>query len=360
MMNFDDAISNNINFYKNKKVLVTGHTGFKGAWLSMILQFLNADVLGYSLAPESGSLYEKIGKKVLLKSVLGDLRDIAKLREVVVKFQPEVVIHLAAYGFINECYNDPIRAYSTNVLGTVNLLEVLRECDSVKSIVLVSTDKVYENKGDNSVYTEEDHLGGISPYSSSKTCMEFVANDYKTSYFQTVDCEVGIATVRASNVLAGGDHIATRLIPSILRAVEKGEAVEIRNPMQTRPWQSVFDALNGYLTIGRYLYNNPIEYSGAWNIGPTVDGIRTVSWVYEKIKQSFDGLEDVEGKQFKVAESQTLGLSINKALRRLDWKPLLSCEDVIDWVVDFFKRQRTGENEYKIMLDQIKTFYRKG
>lgn len=353
----NDSAKNNILFYKGKRVLVTGHTGFKGAWLTVMLSYLGAEAQGYAHKPESGSLYEKIQGDNFIKNVTGDLLDYQLLRKTVQEFQPEIVIHLAAFGFMKECYDDPIQAYKTNVLGTVNLLETLRFCSSVKSIVIVSTDKVYENKGDGALYAEEDKLGGISPYSSSKTCMELAVNDYRETYFGANNKSVGIATVRASNVLAGGDHIQTRLIPTILRSVDTGNPVELRNPTQTRPWQSVLDALNGYLTVARYLYNNPVEYSKAWNIGPTSDGIRSVSWVFERIKASFEELEEKRGKQIVVSESETLGLDISKAMSQLDWRPKLSCAGVIEQVVEFYKAQRDGKDEYQICLNQIKNFF---
>lgn len=352
-----DAHEKNLKFYKNRRVLVTGHTGFKGAWLTAILNYMGADAMGYALAPQQGSLYEKIHGDELINSVIGDLLDYRLLKETIQEFQPEIIIHLAAFGFMKECFDNPLRAYSTNLMGSVNLLEILRTCTSVKSIVLISTDKVYENKGDGAVYSERDILGGVGPYSGSKTCMEFLAKDYQNTYFQKNGLMVGIATVRASNVLAGGDHIETRLIPSILRSVAEGNAVELRNPTQTRPWQSVLDALNGYLTVARFLYEYPLEYSGSWNIGPTQDGIRSVLWIFEKIKESFEGLEGKKGEQFQISESETLGLDIRKALDKLDWEPRLSCEKVVESVVDFFKSQQCGESEYQICMRQINDFY---
>lgn len=352
-----DAIKNNMIFYRGKRVLVTGHTGFKGSWLTVMLNYLGANAEGYALAPETGSLYEKIHGDRLIKNITGDLLNYKLIDKTVQEFQPEIVIHLAAFGFMKECYEDPIRAYRTNVLGTVNLLEALRTCTSIKSIVVVSTDKVYENKGDGAIYVEEDKLGGVSPYSSSKTCMELVVNDYRETYFGVNENPIGIATVRASNVLAGGDHVQTRLIPSILRSVEVGKPVALRNPTQTRPWQSVLDALNGYLSVARYLYNNPLEYSGAWNIGPTTDGIRTVSWVFDKIKASFEGLENTRGEKIDVSESETLGLDVTKAMNMLDWSPQISCEHTIEQVVEFYKEQQTGKPEYQICQKQVKEFF---
>lgn len=352
-----NAVLNNVEFYKGKRVFVTGHTGFKGAWLTMILNCMGAESLGYALAPEPGSLYEKIRGDELIHNVTGDLLDYDFLVRTVEEFQPEIVIHMAAFGFVKECFNDPVRAYKTNLIGSMNLLEALRDCKSVKSIVVVSTDKVYDNKGDGALYGEKDALDGTDAYSCSKICMEFLVRDYRKSYFQTDTRMTGLAVVRASNVLAGGDHIKTRLIPSILQSVADGRAVELRNPTQTRPWQSVLDALNGYLAVARLLYENPVEYSEEWNIGPTQDGVRTVSWIFEKIKDSFHGLDYRSGDRFAVNESETLGLDIEKALDRLDWKPVLSCEEVVSQVVKFFLCQKGGEWERQICLRQITEFY---
>lgn len=352
-----NALVNNLEFYRGKRVFVTGHTGFKGAWLTAVLNYMGAEAMGYALAPENGSLYEKMHGDGLIQNVTGDLLDYPLLEKTVKDFQPEIVIHMAAFGFVKECFNDPVRAYKTNLIGSMNLLEALRDCGSVKSIVIVSTDKVYDNKGDGALYREEDALGGADAYSCSKICMETMVKDYRKSCFQTDTRMTGLAVVRASNVLAGGDHIKTRLIPSILKSVAEGTAVELRNPSQTRPWQSVLDALNGYLAVARLLYGNPAGYSGEWNIGPTQDGVRTVSWIFEKIRSSFQGLDYKDGDQFEVAESETLGLDIQKALDRLDWEPVLSCEKVVGQVVEFFKCQEAGEWERQICMRQITEFY---
>ncbi len=352
-----DAMLNNLKFYKGKRVLITGHTGFKGAWLTAVLNYMGADILGYALAPEPGSLYEKIRGNDLIRNVTGDLLDVRLLEKTIQEFRPEIVIHLAAFGFMKECFNDPVKAYGTNLLGSTNLLEILRRCGFVKSIVMVSTDKVYDNKDDGALYKETDALGGEDAYSCSKICMEFMVRDYRKSYFQANNPMTGVAVVRASNVLAGGDHIQTRLIPSILKAVAEGTAVELRNPSQTRPWQAVLDALNGYLAVARLLYENPALYSGEWNIGPTKDGIRAVSWVFEKISSFFRGLDYKDGDRFEVSESETLGLDIGKSLEYLDWEPVLSCEKVVEQVVEFFKSQRAGEWERQICFRQISEFY---
>ena len=353
-----EAHIKNKEFYKNKRVLVTGDTGFKGAWLCAVLDYLGADVAGYALSPEIGSLFEKIADTLSVKHINGDIRDYDLLKNVINDFQPEIVIHLAALAQVKDCFDNPLLAYSTNVMGTVNLLEALRECRAVKSIVVVTTDKVYENKGDGAVYVETDLLGGGDPYATSKTSMEHVVRAYRDSYYQTGDRCIGIATVRASNVLGGGDHVQSRLIPSILNAVANETTVELRNPNQTRPWQSVLDALNGYLTVGRYLYQLPKEYSQGWNIGPTVDGIRPVSWVVNKIRGFYNGLETAAGNKYNVRESETLGLDIHKSLEWLDWEPRLSCDRVVELVVEFFVGQQKRISEAELCHRQIEEFYR--
>lgn len=350
------SIGNNSEFYKGKRVLVTGHTGFKGAWLCEMLTYFGAEVLGYALHEEEGSLYSKIRDDISIDNVYGDINDFTKFSADIQEFKPEIVFHLAAFGFIKECYDNPVRAYNTNVMGTVSLMESIRQCSSVKSVVVVTTDKVYENHGDGAVYSEDDRLGGVGPYSSSKTCCEFVVNDYRTTYFEAEERKIGIATVRASNVLGGGDHIESRLIPTILRSIDKGEEVPLRHPEQTRPWQSVLDALNGYMTVARRLYYEPNEYSRSWNIGPTEDGIKSVGWVYEKIKEYFADMKSINTKEIGIGESRTLGLDISNSVEALGWKPCLSTEEIIRMLVDFYKNQKNGISSHDICVQQIQYF----
>jgi len=344
-------------FYRGRRVFVTGHTGFKGAWLTAVLHELGAEATGYALAPAEGCLFEKMGGTSMIHSVEGDVRDYEALERVVLEAQPEIVLHLAAQAIVKDCFDNPRYAYETNVMGTVNLFEAIRKCPSVKSVVVITTDKVYENKGDGAVYVETDPLGGIDPYSSSKTCMEYITDTYKRSYLQTEERTVGVSTVRASNVLGGGDHVQSRLIPSILRSIAAGQPVELRNPHQTRPWQSVLDALNGYLTIGRLMAQDPEKYSSQWNIGPTRDGIKDVLWVVEQMRKHYAQTEYVVGDAFAVTESKTLGLDITKSLAELDWEPILSCDKMLYNIVEFFKQQQTGVPERKICEEQIRAFF---
>ena len=347
----------NRDFYKGKKVFVTGHTGYKGAWLVAILHQLGAEVTGYALAAPTESMFAKMNGGELVSSIEGDVRNAELLQRAVLEAQPEIVLHLAAQAIVKDCFDDPRYAYESNVMGTVNLFEAIRRCPSVKSVVIITTDKVYENKGDGAVYAEGDLLGGIDPYSSSKTCMEFVTDSYKRSYLQTEERMTGVSTVRASNVLGGGDYVQSRLIPSILNSIAAGKPVELRHPHQTRPWQSMMDALNGYLSIGRLMFEDPQTYSSQWNIGPTRDGIKDVLWVVNKMQEHYEHAEYVVGDSFAVTESQTLGLDITKALEKLDWKPLLSCDKMLYNIVEFYKLQHSGVPEREICRKQIQEFF---
>lgn len=357
MNRVDDCTSANAAFYRGKRVFLTGHTGFKGAWLTAILHILGAETTGYALEPEKGCLFEKMGGGSMLHSVTGDVRDYESLLGAMQSARPEIVLHLAAQVPAKDCFERPRYTYETNVMGTVNLLEAVRQCSDVKSVVVATTDKVYLNKGDGTVYKETDPLGGNDSYSSSKTCTEYIAEAYKRSYLQTPECVVGISTVRASNVLGGGDHVQSRLIPSILNAIAKGEKVELRNPHQTRPWQSVLDALNGYLTIGRLMYQDPEQYSSQWNIGPELDGIQDVLWILEKMNEYYRGTEYVVKRTPTAQESQTLGLDIRKAKRDLGWTPRLTAEEMLYHVVDFFKQQQVGVLEREICAKQVLEFF---
>lgn len=347
----------NRDFYCNKRVFVTGHTGYKGAWLTAILHELGAEATGYALAAPDGSMFQKMHGERFIHSVVGDVRDYDTLKHAVLEAQPEVVLHLAAQAIVNDCFLNPRYAYETNVMGTVNIFEAIRACPSVKSVVVITTDKVYENKGDGAVYAEGDPLGGVDPYSSSKTCMEYITDAYKRSYLQTDERIVGVSTVRASNVLGGGDYVQSRLIPSILNSIASGRPIELRHPHQTRPWQSMMDALNGYLTIGRLMCGEPKKYSSQWNIGPTRDGIKDVLWVVEQMRKHYKNAEYIVGESFEVEESKTLGLDITKALRELDWEPLLTCDKMLYNIVEFYRMQQAGVPEIEIARKQIRDFY---
>lgn len=352
------ASRKNKEFYKGKKVFLTGHTGFKGAWMTAVLHELGADLAGYALAPEPGSLFEKIGGGSMCRNIIADVRDAGRLSRELKGFRPEIVIHFAALLPVQSCYEDPCLAYDTHVTGTVNLFEAIRVCEDVKSVLIVTTDKVYENKGDGALYKETDPLGGADPYSSSKACMELVADTYKRSYLRTGDKMAGVSTARASNVIGGGDHIRSRLMPSILNSFAQGKEVELRNPRQTRPWQSVLDALNGYLSIARLMYEEPEKYSGPWNIGPDREGIKSVLEVVEKMRFFYKSTAGyIQGSPSGLIESMTLGLDITKAVSRLDWAPEIPLDRMLYDLVDYYKRRQAGEPDRDICLRQVREFF---
>jgi CDP-glucose 4,6-dehydratase len=353
-----DASQKNRAFYPGRRVFLTGHTGFKGAWMTAVLHELGADATGYALAPEPGSLYGKIEGDSLIRSVIADVRDFTRLRDALWEFKPEIVIHFAALLPVQSCFDRPRLAYETHVTGTVNLFEAVRRCESVKSVLIVTTDKVYENKGDGALYKETDPLGGVDPYSSGKACMELISETYRESYLQVEEKMTGVSTARASNVIGGGDHIQSRLIPSILNAFASGKEVELRNPHQTRPWQSVLDALNGYLSIARLMCEEPEKYSGPWNIGPSREGIQSVLDVVNKMRGYYKSAAGFRiGESFAVRESNTLGLDITKSLTLLDWAPEMSLDKTLYDLVDYFKRQRAREPERDICLGQAREFF---
>ena len=275
----------NHSFWNGKRVLMTGHTGFKGSWLSLWLQSMDAQVVGYALAPPTDpSMFEvaEIGKGML--SIIGDIRDLKHLRAVFAEHKPEIVIHMAAQPLVRYSYIEPVETYSTNVMGTVNLLEVVRNTGSVKAVMNVTSDKCYENREWAWGYRENEAMGGYDPYSSSKGCAELVTAAYRNSYFHPEKYQqhgVAIASARAGNVIGGGDWAGDRLIPDILRAITEGKAVNIRNPYAIRPWQHVLEPLYGYLQLAQKLYEEGTAYAEGWNFGPNDENAKPVQWIVE-------------------------------------------------------------------------------
>ncbi|MDQ7001738.1 MAG: CDP-glucose 4,6-dehydratase, partial [Ghiorsea sp.] len=269
-------------FFKGKKVFLTGHTGFKGSWLSLWLQSMGAEVKGYALAPATTpSLFEVANVANNIESDIGDIRNLEQLRSSMVSFNPDVLIHMAAQPLVRLSYKEPVETYETNVMGTVNVLEVARACPNLKSIVSVTTEKRYENKEREQGYREDEPMGGHDPYSSSKGCAELVTSAYRRSFLQ--EKGVGLASARAGNVIGGGDWSDDRLIPDILSAFEKGEPVIIRNPKSTRPWQHVLEPLSGYLMLAQKLYEAPKLYAEGWNFGPHEDDAKPVDWILDRM-----------------------------------------------------------------------------
>lgn len=339
-------------FWKDKKVLVTGHTGFVGAWLCMVLKRVGADVTGFSLIEEEKSLYEKIKNRLGIKSIYGDLRDYKAIQDCVDEAKPEVVFHIAAFGFVKECFDDPARAYSSNVQGTLNLFEALRGMNKPCRIIVASSDKVYKNNDkDMYLFAEDDPLGGSDPYSASKTCEDVLAQSYYDSYLKKD--EFSLCIVRPSNILGGGDHNMNRLIPSIYFSLGQDRTPEIRNPDSVRPWQNIFDIVDAYITVAERV---EVGYE-AYNVGPEQEGIKTVGEIASYVSGLY-GIEydRADKSSSSVKEKAYLGLSIEKIKRELGWKPQRSLEQTLDEIYNFY-RLDNGNNTYDLCVAQIKDYY---
>jgi len=344
--------------WKDKRVFLTGHTGFKGAWLSVWLEALGAKITGYALKPPTKpSLFELCCLDRRIKSHIADVRDAARLKRALQSARPEIVIHLAAQPLVRESYRAPAKTYATNVMGTVNLLEAVRACPSVKAVVNVTTDKCYENKEQLRGYKEGEPLGGYDPYSSSKACSELVTSAYRNSFFNPADYKkhgVALATARAGNVIGGGDWAADRLIPDIIRSALKGEKARIRSPRAVRPWQHVLEPLAGYLLLAEKLYTHGPHYGGAWNFGPDAGDAKDVEWV---VKRMFAAWPEAPGyvldKGRHPHEAHFLKLDSAKARRELGWAPRWRVGAAVGKVMDWTRAYAANEDMRAVCLKQI-------
>lgn len=352
-------------FWKDKNVFLTGHTGFKGSWLCMWLEFLGAKVTGYALSPPSKpSLFELCKIDELVTSIISDIRDGESLRQAVLSAQPEIVIHMAAQPLVRESYRDPVATYATNVMGTVNLFEAVRSCSSVRSIVNVTTDKCYENKEWFWGYRENETMGGYDPYSNSKACSELITASYRNSFFNRRtynDHKVALASARAGNVIGGGDWSADRLLPDCIKALLKGEEILIRNPLAIRPWQHVLEPLSGYLVLAQKLYEEGPSYGEGWNFGPEDNDAKSVEWIVHKMCDKWDStasykLDNGEHPH----EAGYLKLDCSKAKSKLGWHPKWSLEHAIEKIIEWTKAYEAGKNLRMICLDQIKEYAKVG
>lgn len=347
----------NPSFWKGKKVFLTGHTGFKGSWLSLWLQSMGAVVKGYSLAPPTNpSLFVVADVAANMESQIGDIRDLNQLKESMDSFNPDILIHMAAQPLVRLSYVEPVDTYTTNVIGTVNVLEAARNCSNLKAIVSVTTDKCYENKEWAWGYRENEPMGGHDPYSSSKGCAELVSSAYRTSFFNTQE-SAALATARAGNVIGGGDWADDRLIPDILKAFENSKSVVVRNPLSTRPWQHVLEPLSGYLALAEHLYTYGQEYAGAWNFGPKEEDCKPVNWILDQMVRTWgSGAAWELDQNNNPHEAGFLKLDCSKAKQKLHWEPKWNLEYTLNLIVNWHQAWTDGNNMNELCLKEITNY----
>ncbi len=345
-------------FWKDKKVLITGHTGFKGSWLSLWLQGLGANVVGYALSPPTQpSLFEIANVAEGMTSVIGDTRDLEHLKSVIAEHRPEIVFHLAAQPLVRYSYKNPVETYATNIMGTVHMLETVRLSESARVVVSITSDKCYENKEWLWGYREDERLGGHDPYSSSKGCAELVISAYRRSYFTPETYQhhrVALASTRAGNVIGGGDWAKDRLIPDIMTSIMENRPVIIRSPNAIRPWQHVLEPLNGYLTVAEQLWEHGPQFAQAWNFGPSSEDAKPVSWIVNYLTNLWG-----EGASWELDSAQHphedtyLKLDCSKAQSLLGWSPKLRLSTALEWIVEWYQGYRQNEDMRSLTEAQI-------
>ena len=342
-------------FWQGKRVFLTGHTGFKGGWMSLWLYSLGAIVKGYSLKPlTSLALFEEANVRSVVDSQIGDILDFDTLQESILSFDPDIIIHMAAQPLVRYSYINPIETYEVNVIGTTKVLEVARSCSNLKAVVNITTDKCYENDNRSEGYKESDPMGGFDPYSSSKGCAELVTSAYRRSFLQ--EQGIGLASVRAGNVIGGGDWAEDRLIPDILRSFEKNKPVVIRNPKATRPWQHVLEPLSGYLVLAQKLYNDQDQYAEGWNFGPNEQDVKSVDWILDKMISKWPNSSWVLDSNHNPYEADFLKLDISKAKYKLGWKPTWELDHTLDKIVNWHRSWLNKEDMQTICLTEIEEY----
>jgi CDP-glucose 4,6-dehydratase len=350
-----------MSFWHGRRAFITGHTGFKGSWLSLWLEQLGADVCGVALDPPTDpSLFKEAKVSQGMRSEIADIRDLERVKTILWEHRPEIVFHMAAQPLVRKSYEDPVGTYATNVMGTANVLESARGCDSVRAVVVITTDKCYENKEWIWPYRETDRLGGYDPYSNSKACAELVVSAYRSSFFNPADYNrhrVAIASVRAGNVIGGGDWAEDRLVPDIMRAFAAKEVLKIRNPDAVRPWQHVLEPLSGYLKLAERLIEAGVQYGDAWNFGPEHTDAKPVEWIVRQLAKVWgeDAHWQVDG-QAHPHEAQMLKLDCSKAAQVLNWRPALPLEQALRLTADWYRRRNAGEDPRATTIEQIEQF----
>ena len=352
----------NPKFWRGKKVLITGHTGFKGSWLSLWLQNLGAELIGYSLLPPTEPcLFELAHVERGMISINGDVRDLEHFNAVAKEHNPEILIHMAAQSLVKPSHSNPVDTYSTNVMGTVNTLELVRNLDCFKVAIIITSDKCYENKEWEWGYREYERLGGVDPYSNSKACAELITSAYQRSYFFDSGNEgafKAVASVRAGNVIAGGDWAENRLIPDVMKAFMDDYPVQIRNPNAVRPWQHVLEPLDGYLTLAEKLWDEGgIDYCTPWNFGPNEEDTKTVFWVVDQLVKLWDG--NVKWEEIPTShpqEANYLKLDCSKSKMLLGWHPKLGLQTSLEWITEWYQKYNSNLDVSKYTRDQIQQY----
>lgn len=344
--------------FSEKRVFVTGHTGFKGSWLTFLLKELGAEVMGYAHPPKLGeSHFELLGLDKKIRHVIGDVCDAFALDNALQSFQPEYVFHLAAQALVKKSYAEPAETFQTNVMGSVRLLDAVKRCNSVRSLVYITSDKCYENLEWVWGYRESDRLGGHDPYSASKAAAELVFSAYSRSFFASRN-ELGAATVRAGNVIGGGDWAEDRIVPDCIRAAKEGRAIALRNPMATRPWQHVLEPISGYLLLAAQLHRYPQAATGAWNFGPSTDEVRTVSEVAHTIIRHLGrGVVEKDHSGKHPHEANLLQLNCDKAHQLLQWHPRWHVEKTLIATAEWYKAWLDGGDVEQMTRSQIHDYF---
>ncbi len=348
-------------FWKNKKVLITGHTGFKGSWLSLCLQHFGAEVIGISLDPPTNpSLYEKANVSKGMTSLRQDIRDLEAVKNIFQLYKPEIVFHMAAQALVRYSYLNPVETYETNVMGTMNILESIRSINTVRAAVMVTSDKCYKNEEKDRGYSEDEPMGGHDPYSSSKGATELLISSYRNSYYSVDNYDehkTAIASVRAGNVIGGGDWAKDRLIPDIIKAFQNREEVKIRNPNAIRPWQHVLEPLSGYMQLAELLSISGTKYAEAWNFGPLEQDAHSVKWVVKKITELWgNNASWIIDESEHPHEANYLKLDCTKAFKRLNWKPKWNLDQALLKIVEWHKAEQTNGKYKELCVHQINEY----
>lgn len=353
-----ESLGMTTDFWQDKKVFLTGHTGFKGGWLSLWLQSLGAQVYGYALTPPTTPNFftEANVSERMVASTIADIRDLDELTKAIVQAQPDIVFHLAAQPLVRYSYAEPVETYAVNVMGTVNLFESIRKTASVRAVVNVTTDKCYENREWIWPYREDEAMGGYDPYSSSKGCSELVTAAYRRSFLE--EAGVAVASARAGNVIGGGDWAEDRLIPDFLRAIDNNNTLVVRSPNAIRPWQHVLEPLAGYLLLAEQLFMQGDKFAEGWNFGPSDEDAKTVSWILDKLVSTVPNAHWEVDKQPQLHEANYLKLDSSKARKYLGWQPRWCLEDTLQKIMDWHQGWLAGGDMQQFSLMQIAEYQR--